>query len=69
MVMAARIAAAEHVRQEADAAGVDLSQLNRRNIVQRVDATMAAVIRQDLFNQPAAAVPADGDADDDRRAA
>lgn len=66
MVMAARMMSAEHVRQEADAAGIDLVQLGRRTVAQRVDPTIAAIIRQDLYCQPART--GDGP-DDDRRAA
>ena len=72
IVMASRVAAAEHLRQDADGAGINVRRLQREmEIVRRqnpqpatIGAAMVDAFRQDLFAQPASA--SDGD---DRRAA
>ena len=69
MVMAIRMASVEHIRQEADAAGVDVTKIERKPVTaQRVTAREVAVIRQDLFRQPVEAGAIDAD-DDGRRVA
>lgn len=71
MVLAMRMLTVEHIRQEADAAGLDLSKFERAAAVaERVDEREVAAIRQDLFRQPVEdALFVDEDGDDGRRVA
>jgi hypothetical protein len=63
IVMAARLATAEHLRQEADEAGINVKRLQnqmaviRLNAQERVD-LVDQTIRQDLYRQPNRAVKA-----------
>jgi hypothetical protein len=73
IVMAARVMAAEHLRQEADEAGINVRLLQREmEMVRQNEARQGrapeAALRQDLFRQPAATAAAVG-GDDDRRVA
>jgi hypothetical protein len=74
IVMASRVAAAEHLRQDADGAGINVQRLQREmEVVRRqnplpetLGSAMADSFRQDKYQQPTAAGQSDGD---DRRAA
>lgn len=74
IVMASRVAAAEHLRQDADSAGIDVRRLQREMEVvrrgqpsmQTLGSAMAGVTRQDLYRQPDVTIVTGGD---DRRAA
>ena len=75
IVMAARVAAAEHLRQDADGAGINVRRLQREMDVVRsknpaqatLGSAMADSFRQDLYQQPEeVGVTSDSD---DRRAA
>ena len=71
IVMAARLMAAEHLRQDADAAGINVHRLQRQMEMVRQNeakaARAASSFRQDLFQQPSVVETVSGD--DDRRAA
>jgi hypothetical protein len=74
IVMASRVAAAEHLRQDADGAGINVRRLQREmEVVRRqnpvpetLGAAMVDSFRQDMFRQPSAGSTPGGD---DRRAA
>ena len=72
IVMGARLMAAEHLRQDADAAGINVQRLQREVELVRINEAKAgrgpqAAFRQDLFRQPSGVETVSGD--DDRRAA
>jgi hypothetical protein len=71
IVMAARLMTAEHLRQDADAAGINVRRLQREMDIVRINNEQwrppEAGFRQDLFRQPES-TPASGK-DDPRRAA
>lgn len=53
IVMASRFLAAEHLRQDADEAGINVRQLqNQMAVVRMNEPESENTIRQDLFRQP-----------------
>ena len=74
IVMAARLMAVEHLRQDADAAGINVHRLQRQMEIVRQNEAKAgrgpeASFRQDLFRQPESVGETAVGGDDGRRVA